>query len=253
MSAIKRLEWTQDLVNEFWNNMDRLGLDGMSFGRLAKRSVHWIIAPHLHQDGHHLDFGAGTGELAAHLISKGYPFAIDDPAGERVVLGQKYLPDGAVFLPFDPNAQGQFDVVTCFEVIEHVLEDQLDGFVETLAGHVRPGGTLILTAPNKENLDNDTAYCPISKVAFHRWQHVRSIDLDWVDEKFSKYGFSKIVGHQLDFSDGLYEPFLDHLGFGNVANPEPIMPLHIHQIKNDIDAVIGGATRLLYIARKADE
>lgn len=250
MSEIRRLEWDEQLVNDFWNSMEKLGLDGMNFGHLGKRAVHWAISHHLILGGRHLDYGAGNGELAAHLISHGYPFAIDDPAGERIALAQKFLPEGESFLSFDPDTPEQFDVVTCFEVIEHVLDTRLDDFVTTLAGHVRPGGKLILTSPNKENLTNDMVFCPVSRVAFHRWQHMRSIDLDWVDAKFSPYGFKKILGYQLDFADALFEPYLGHLGFGPNPGPQDIMPLHIHQILNNIDGFAGGGSRLLYIAQK---
>ena len=250
MSEIKKLEWTEALVTEFWNNMDRLGLDGMSFGHLNKRFVHWVIARHLRPGGRHLDYGAGNGELAAYLIGQGFAFAIDDPAGDRITLASKFLGEGQEFLPFDPAAKGQFDVVTCFEVIEHVLDHLLADFVETLASHVRPGGKLILTAPNKEDLANEMVFCPVSKMAFHRWQHMRSIDLDWVHAQFAPFGFTKILGYQLDFRSDLYEPFLGHMGFGPKPGPHDIMPLHIHQIMNDIDGFAGGGSRLLYIAQK---
>ncbi len=253
MPEIKYLEWTDSLVTEFWNNMDRLGLDGMSFGHLAKRPVHWIIARHLVPGGRHLDYGAGNGELAAHLIEQGFPFAIDDPAGDRIGLARKFLSQDKEFLPFDPETRGQFDVVTCFEVIEHVLDHLLEDFVATLASHVKPGGKLILTAPNKENLTTEMVYCPVSKTAFHRWQHMRSIDLDWVHAKFAPYGFSKILGYQLDFNPALFEPFLGHMGFGPKPRRKEITPLHIYQIMNNIDGFAGGGTRLLYIAQKNKE
>jgi SAM-dependent methyltransferase len=250
MAGINYLEWTENLVTEFWNGAEKLGIETISFGHLAKRSVHWIIARHLTPGGRHLDYGAGNGELAAYLIDKGFPFAIDDPAGDRIAAAQKFLSPGKTFLPFDPRKSGQFDIVTCFEVIEHVLDHLLDDFIATLARHVKPGGKLILTCPNKENLNNGMVYCPISKLAFHRWQHMRSIDLEWVHTKFEPYGFSKILGYQLDFNDELYEPFLGHMGFGPKPARNEIMPLHIYQLINNVDGFAGGGSCLLYIAQK---
>jgi len=250
VADIEYMNWTQDLVNEFWNNVDKMDQGGMSFARNAKRSLHWILKKYLSESELHLDFGAGTGEFAAHMINQGYQFAIDDPAIERRNEAKKYLNKGKNFLPFSNDVKFQYDVVTCFEVIEHVLDSELDEFISTVANRVKDGGKLILTAPNKENLMQDMVFCPISKVAFHRWQHVRSIDLDWVHGKFSRFGFDKIVGHQLDFADHLYEPFLYFLDIVQDSNPKDPMPLHIHQLKNDIDAIIGGATRLLYVAEK---
>jgi SAM-dependent methyltransferase len=42
--------------------------------------------------------------------------------------------------------EDRFDLVTCFEVIEHVAND--DAFVRGIAHVLRPGGTLILSTPN---------------------------------------------------------------------------------------------------------
>ena len=44
---------------------------------------------------------------------------------------------------------GLFDQIICLETIEHVLDD--DGLVATLAGMLRPGGRLMLSAPFEEH------------------------------------------------------------------------------------------------------
>src|ERR1700690_3256997 len=41
---------------------------------------------------------------------------------------------------------GLFDQIICFETIEHLIDDE--GLVRSLVGMLRPGGTLLLTAPH---------------------------------------------------------------------------------------------------------
>lgn len=248
-----KLVWTRELVNRFWNGLSRGGhVDALSFGRMARRSIHWIIARHLVKGGRHLDFGAGGGEVAEHLIDNGYPFAAVDPASDRTSKADARLAGKAGYLPApEPGSSETFDVVTCFEVLEHLLEDEFESVCDTLAQFVKPGGKLIISTPNSENLDNGMVYCPLSNVTFHRWQHVRSITPAMMEITFSHRGFKKVVLHQLDFIDALYEPFLHMLGIvDRPVSEEEIVPLHIHNIKNDIDSVIGGGNNILYVGQK---
>ncbi|MBP0462566.1 class I SAM-dependent methyltransferase [Roseomonas sp. PWR1] len=249
-----KLVWTRELVNRFWNGLSRAGHgDTRVFGRMARRSIHWLIARHLVKGGRHLDFGAGGGEIAEHLIDQGYPFAAIDPASDRAARADALLSGKAGYLPApEPGGSETFDAVTCFEVLEHVLDDEFEGVCDTLAGLVKPGGRLIITTPNSEDLDDGVVYCPVANVTFHRWQHVRSITPAMMDAMFARRGFSKVCLHQLDFIDALYEPYLHMLGFIDRPLAEgEIIPLHIHNINHNIDSVIGGASSILYVGQKA--
>lgn len=275
----KPLQWTPDLVVQFWNGMAKAGLDSCSFGPMAKRCIHWLIGRHLVSGGRHLDYGSGGGEVASHLIANGYPFSVYEPAVERQRMAEQRLAGVAGFLGSPaPEGSGTYDAVTCFEVLEHVLEQDFEGVCDVLAGHVRPGGKLVISTPNNENLQSDMVYCPVSNHFFHRWQHVRVVTPKFLDETFSHRGFKKICIHQLDFQEALFSNDLDLLGFEtpNISaatpsqsapppsarariaemiapkapSPQRIIPLHIHNIIHNIDCVMGGATRILYIGQK---
>jgi SAM-dependent methyltransferase len=64
----------------------------------------------------------------------------------------------------------RFDVATCFETIEHILDDA--EVMRSLASILRPGGRLVLTTPNQNYIPMDTGDAgPFSQV--ENGQHVR--------------------------------------------------------------------------------
>ena len=248
------LVWSHELVSRFWDGVSKAGLDApVAFGRQNKEAVLWLTRNHLAPGGRHLDYGSGDGELAAYLIRKGYPFAVFEPSLDRQSRSNSALNGIEGFLGAAGAADaGTFDVVTCFEVIEHLLDDDFERVCDEIAAYVRPGGKLIISCPNSEDLALSTVYCPVSNKMFHRWQHVRSISPDMMSGIWRIRGFEKIALHQLDFSRHWYEPYLHMLGpemESPTAKGETI-PLHIHQINRDMDGVIGGASNILFVAKK---
>jgi SAM-dependent methyltransferase len=97
-------------------------------------------------DLHVLDFGCGTGTLAGHLARFGAVLSVDTDADAVAFCRRRGLTRvqhvTGTTLPFD---DGEFDVVTTFDVLEHV-EDDLGALVE-LRRVLRPGGTLLCSVP----------------------------------------------------------------------------------------------------------
>jgi SAM-dependent methyltransferase len=63
-----------------------------------------------------------------------------------------------------------FDVATCFETIEHIIDDL--EVMRSLANSLRPGGRLVLTTPNQEYIPMDAGDAgPFSEI--EDGQHVR--------------------------------------------------------------------------------
>ena len=98
----------------------------------------------------HLDIGAGRGELIERLAA-GLPlesFACDF----HVELFQaRGIPIEKVDLDRDklPYAEGEFDLVTCSEVIEHL--ENYRALIREAHRVLKPGGLLVLTTPNVLN------------------------------------------------------------------------------------------------------
>jgi 2-polyprenyl-3-methyl-5-hydroxy-6-metoxy-1,4-benzoquinol methylase len=96
-----------------------------------------------------LDAGCGTGLFSRVAVERGAAVTSLD-VGHRLLeqvarktQSERVVGDVAA-LPFD---DGTFDYVICTEVIEHTLEPERA--VTELVRVLRPGGTLVLTTPNK--------------------------------------------------------------------------------------------------------
>jgi SAM-dependent methyltransferase len=136
--------------------MQRNELEEMS----AVESDHWwftgkrlfmrrLLGDHLHSAGKPLrilDVGCGTGANAVELGTYGEVTASDrslDALGMAAGRGVRRL--CAASAPDLPFADGTFDVVTAYDIIEHVEDDF--GFIKELERVLRPGGALAIHVP----------------------------------------------------------------------------------------------------------
>lgn len=109
-----------------------------------------------------VDVGCGNGWLAINCTRLGYRalgLGWDGPdlakAKDRAGMfgsDARFEVQDVRTLSARQDLKGSFDIATCLETIEHVLDDA--GVMVSLANILRPGGRLILTTPNE-------AYIPI--------------------------------------------------------------------------------------------
>ncbi|MEM0517441.1 class I SAM-dependent methyltransferase [Aequorivita flava] len=96
-----------------------------------------------------LDVGAGTGDFLKVAKDNGWKVNGTEPNTNALNLASKKgISLKANLTEFDGE---QFDVVTLWHVLEHVLD--LDETIETLAKLVKPSGTLIIAVPNFKSYD----------------------------------------------------------------------------------------------------
>jgi 2-polyprenyl-6-hydroxyphenyl methylase/3-demethylubiquinone-9 3-methyltransferase len=126
-----RLGYIRDRLNQHWS------LDEHSRRPLEGKSA--------------LDVGCGAGLLAEPLARLGAQVTAIDAAPELIDVARDHAARQGLVIDYRAAAvediDGQFDLITSLEVIEHVADPQ--AFVEALAKRLAPGGLLILSTPNR--------------------------------------------------------------------------------------------------------
>ncbi|WP_340588522.1 bifunctional 2-polyprenyl-6-hydroxyphenol methylase/3-demethylubiquinol 3-O-methyltransferase UbiG [Erythrobacter alti] len=99
-----------------------------------------------------LDVGCGAGLLCEPLARMGADVTGVDAAPENTQVATLHAEGAGLDIRYVPGelgslGLGRFDLVTCLEVIEHVADKA--AFLRELAGHLAPGGLLVMSTPNR--------------------------------------------------------------------------------------------------------
>ena len=99
-----------------------------------------------------LDVGCGAGLLCEPLARMGAAVTGVDAAHQNIAAATAHAAQSGLMVDYragELSAQnlGTFDLVTSMEVIEHVTDPA--AFVAELVAHLKPGGLLIMSTPNR--------------------------------------------------------------------------------------------------------
>jgi len=125
-----RLKYVRDQIDQHWqgDECSRTPLEGKSA----------------------LDVGCGAGLLAEPLRRLGARVTAIDASPEVIAVARDHAAAMGLEIYYrsgDVQAlEGEFDLITCMEVIEHVAEPA--AFVRALAKRLAPNGLLIMSTPN---------------------------------------------------------------------------------------------------------
>lgn len=204
-------QWTADAVGRFWDYLgSRTDLYPEYFSNIYGAGIVKFIktATDLSGNCYVLDYGCGPGFLIEHLLRekitcRGFDFSevSINKVNERFAsspywqgaLSVRYLP-----LPFK---NGEFNMVTCLETLEHLDDGTLDATLNEISRVLAPGGIAVFTTPHEENLQTASIMCPFCRSEFHRVQHVRSFDRRSLADEVEKRGLSVLFCDTLDFEN----------------------------------------------------
>ena len=97
-----------------------------------------------------LDVGCGAGLLAEPLARLGAKVIGLDASPELIAVAREHALSGGLEIDYRAGElaelEGQFDLITCMEVIEHVAEPA--AFIGALEKRLAPGGLLVMSTPN---------------------------------------------------------------------------------------------------------
>lgn len=190
--------WTPVAVERFWNDWatNRIAR-GPYFAEILGREVIRLAELSGVLAGEVLDYGCGPGYLSKYLLEAGHCVTAVDfsevsiSETESLCSGHGCWRGAAVAktLP-TPFLNGQYNVVFCVEVVEHLLEDWLRPTLGELHRVTSRGGHVIVTTPCEEDLTRQMVVCPFCSTQYHRVQHVRSISPHWLQRQLESAGFS---------------------------------------------------------------
>lgn len=198
------LSWTPELVQKFWDMFALSPLTFMSFGKQISRTLLNIIQKYLPENACILDFGGGDGDIVEVLLQAGYTVAIYENSPERSNNALSKLHSYKNFLGYihsSGTSENNFDVILSFEVLEHILEQDIPQAMKSIVHLLKRDGIFLGTVPNSENLLARQCICPQCGIMFHRWQHVRRFDEKSLHNFLQTHGFSNIKLSTTDISN----------------------------------------------------
>jgi len=196
---VRRL-WT------YWNSQPHLQSENFSF-QVGAGIKNFLESTGLLR-GKVLDYGCGLGYLLQQFLDLDLECSAAEFSDESVALVNRKFQDysrwkGATLVSGLPThfPTAEFDVVTCTETLEHLSDELLPEVVREMHRLVKPGGMVLFTTPNDEDLNQAMTYCPFCSAEFHKVQHLRSFSPSSLRSFLESHGFRVLFCQGIDFQE----------------------------------------------------
>jgi SAM-dependent methyltransferase len=195
--------WTPEKAEQFWNYFSSDPKFSQQYfsnhsGALLLEYLRTLVR----FEGRVLDYGCGLGYLVGHMLNHGIACeALDFSAASIARVRQQFekhpLFRGATVASGVPTPlpEKSIDLLLSVEMVEHLFDQHLSPTFSEFHRLLRPGGTLIVTTPNDEDLDASRVLCPDCGAYFHQYQHLRSWATDSLREAMESHGFETVTCH----------------------------------------------------------
>lgn len=203
-----KLRWTPAHVERFWNWWGtHPQASEQYFSRLYGESILDDVERRVPLRGVVMDFGAGPGYLTEKLLARGarvysVEFSPESAAAlERRLAGRPgFLGARAASLDRIPYDDASADLAILVEVVEHLDDAILTGALREVTRVLKPGGHLVVTTPNQEDLASAEILCPDCGCVYHRVQHVRTWSAESLTRAIEPHGYDTVASQPTKFA-----------------------------------------------------
>jgi len=201
------VQWTAEATQRFWDFYGtNAAAEDSYFSKKFSRRIVGLARAKASLAGCAVDMGCGPGFLTQELLSQGLSCIAIDSSPLSVERVRERLGDRPGFVRAEvgtldsiPLGDGEGGSMFLIEVLEHLASDVRERVLTEVARVISPGGHLIVTVPNEEDLDAKKIACPECGCVFHRMQHQQSLDATVLASLLDRYGFTPIFVRALNF------------------------------------------------------
>jgi len=194
------IEWTPERIERFWNFYSaNAAAHGSYFSKQFGGAILALVRGRVRLAGPVVDLGCGPGYFLEELLRNKLACKGIDSSAEAVASVQTRLQGRPGFLGAAVGrldritlTDGEVGAVFLIEVMEHVPPDLTAAAYAEISRVLRPGGHLIITVPNAENLEANSVACPECGCVFHRMQHLQRFTAESLAQRMTAAGFTVV-------------------------------------------------------------